>query len=103
MWILCYPFNINLLTQDQRQESSTIMHKNKSRKINNKFESLRSNHSKISASIDEHLSSDSCIPTNSFDNQNNWLHPTTVSLLEDQLGSHQNDLDSQILNLYILS
>ncbi|EEA07172.1 uncharacterized protein CMU_000420 [Cryptosporidium muris RN66] len=104
MWILCYPFNINLLTQDQRQESSTIMHKNKSRKINNKFESLRSSYSKISVSIDEHLSSDSCIPTNSFDNQNNWLqHPTTVSLLEDQLGSHQNDLDSQILNLDILN
>ncbi|KAH8741373.1 hypothetical protein FG386_003220 [Cryptosporidium ryanae] len=113
-WILCYPVNLNTINScdDARVKDARIINTSENSKkdqsncqrysITNSYmtECTKRNIERMNNQIPN---LNECVSNDIYHSEGVWLqHPTTVSLLEDQIINTQNDLDSQILNISIL-
>ncbi|KAK6589197.1 hypothetical protein RS030_213381 [Cryptosporidium xiaoi] len=113
-WILCYPVNLNTLNSydDGRvKDVSLIKTSENSNKVQSNCQSYNLTNSYLNEctkrnieGIDNQIPTlNECVSNDTYHSEGVWLqHPTTVSLLEDQIIDTQNNLDSQILNISIL-
>ncbi|KAJ1607647.1 hypothetical protein OJ253_2236 [Cryptosporidium canis] len=112
-WILCFPVN-NLSMNVNSGEGVKITDINTDKSVTknlngcdiyNSFNSYMGSCNERSIDgVDGEISSlNSCISGDSYHSGSDWLqHPTTVSLLDDQIIEPQNDLEGRILNIDLI-
>ncbi|KAF7458667.1 putative histone-lysine N-methyltransferase, H3 lysine-4 specific [Cryptosporidium felis] len=113
-WILCYPTTANTIKAqiNERLKDSKLAGTGVNIEKNahscpvydlpsNYLENNTRNIDRIDGQI---VSISACISNNSYNSGEDWLqHPTTVSLLDDQLIETQNEIDNRILNIDLIN
>lgn len=110
-WILCFPVShsMNISSNEIIKVSDINADKNVVKNLNscdiyNSFNSYMGGCARNIDRINSEISPlNSCISGDSYHSGSDWLqHPTTVSLLDDQMIEPQNDLEGRILNIDLI-
>ena len=112
-WILCFPVNqcsINTGSNERINDSDIINNGDIVKELDScNIYHLSDNYmgscnDRNIDRINNQISSlNTCISGDSYHSGSDWLqHPTTVSLLDDQIIEPQNDLDNRIMNIELI-